>query len=360
MIRPRLTVSFLSAAGVALMAATLLSGSATAMPPRGWEPPHHCPVGSTWDGDQCVRRAPVNNPFGDLNLAAQATTLDGIHVVGWAADADTPTQPISVRISIDGSTVSSPVANSIRQDVGAVFPAYGPAHGFDLTIPASNGPHTVCATGVNVGSGGDTSLKCVQMDAVANFQANSIDYALSRAAVRLLYVDQSIPIDNANNTSVQQSTTVSGSMTEADTHGWSTTLGVTISSATQFGASFFGLVKGTETITVAGSANFTTNGSETITKSFGWSQPIIVPARSMIRASVTIGRYSIDVPFTLSGNFVYKSGTQVAGTVSGIYHGVESPGVNVRLDQFNLDGTPSAVPAPQPLSQLRVDVRNNS
>ena len=39
-------------------------------------------------------------------------------------------------------------------------PAYGPDHGYTASLAASPGPHSVCATALNVGSGSDTALGC--------------------------------------------------------------------------------------------------------------------------------------------------------------------------------------------------------
>ena len=37
-----------------------------------------------------------------------------------------------------------------RGDIGNAFPALGPGHGYDLTLPAPPGPQRVCATAVDL------------------------------------------------------------------------------------------------------------------------------------------------------------------------------------------------------------------
>jgi hypothetical protein len=56
---------------------------------------------------------------------------------------------------------------------------------------------------------------------------------------------------------------------------------------------------------------------------------------------------TLTVPYTLSGDYVYRSDARAAGTVTGTYSGVVSHDLEVKLAQFNLDGTPAARPVPQ-------------
>ena len=53
------------------------------------------------------------------------------------------------------------IADVSRSDVGAVFPAYGPGHGYSATVLAGVPPGaTVCAYGINVGIGDNVLLGC--------------------------------------------------------------------------------------------------------------------------------------------------------------------------------------------------------
>ncbi|MCL9666620.1 hypothetical protein L2091_15445 [Curtobacterium albidum] len=83
----------------------------------------------------------------------------GIAIRGWAFDQDTPGTAITVKAQV-GPTVTPLTANVTRSDVGAAYPALGPAHGFDTTVPAASGRQQVCFTAVNTGTGGDSSLGC--------------------------------------------------------------------------------------------------------------------------------------------------------------------------------------------------------
>jgi hypothetical protein len=52
-----------------------------------------------------------------------------------------------------------------RPDVGAAFPASGPAHGIDATLTVPAGRHTVCAFAINVlGGKGNPLLSCHSVD----------------------------------------------------------------------------------------------------------------------------------------------------------------------------------------------------
>jgi len=102
------------------------------------------------------RPSSVGMPFG--NLETVEGTTGGIHVKGWTIDPDTSAS-ISVRVEYagDARTVTARVS---RPDVASYFPAAGPLHGFDVTLPAAAGTTRVCVTAVSVGSGADLAMGC--------------------------------------------------------------------------------------------------------------------------------------------------------------------------------------------------------
>ena len=97
-------------------------------------------------------------PVGSLDLASATAT--GARVFGWAFDSDI-TGPVNVQVSVGGTVVSTVPASVYRSDVLKAFPAQGANHGFDVTVPLSPGPSTICVNVVNAGPAGtDTSLGC--------------------------------------------------------------------------------------------------------------------------------------------------------------------------------------------------------
>ena len=98
------------------------------------------------------------SPIGRLDVVV----ADGasIRVIGWALDPDTRS-PIDVMVSVEAKAVAHRASLS-RPDVGAVHPAHGAAHGFDVrTPPLPPGRNDVCVWAVNVLQGTrDRSLGC--------------------------------------------------------------------------------------------------------------------------------------------------------------------------------------------------------
>ena len=80
------------------------------------------------------------DPFGYVD-GISTSTPEGVRVTGWAIDPDT-TDPVDVHVYVDNTGVAR-TANTSRPDVGNVFPAYGPDHGYDFTVPAGPGTHQV-------------------------------------------------------------------------------------------------------------------------------------------------------------------------------------------------------------------------
>ncbi|HKC26438.1 MAG TPA: fibronectin type III domain-containing protein, partial [Jatrophihabitans sp.] len=78
---------------------------------------------------------------------------------GWAIDRDTPVQPVTVKVSIDG-TVTNVVANQFRKDVADSHSVAGGNHGFAVTLAEKQGTHKICVTAVNIWYGSDNSFGC--------------------------------------------------------------------------------------------------------------------------------------------------------------------------------------------------------
>lgn len=113
-----------------------------------------------------------NNPFGNVELVAAAP--GEFRVAGWAADLDS-TAPIAIHVYA-GPQGRAFVADLERGDVGAAYPAVGSRHGFDVRVPAVGaGPTDVCVYGINVGSGGNTLLKCTKVEAMSGPPVGKLD-----------------------------------------------------------------------------------------------------------------------------------------------------------------------------------------
>ncbi len=338
--------------GIAFLTTATLAASASAalaLPPSGGDPIIHCPPGFRLVGDACVRIPPPPpsiSPVVSLSLARQTTDRAAIHVAGSASDADQPNTPLTVKISVDGVQVKTLTAN--LPDPGVATPyastSVTPAgHSYDVTVPASATAQQVCVTAVNVGSGSDTTV-CRTVDAVVEFDGTSIGYDLDHLQITDASLDSLDKVTNTNDTNVQQSTTISGTKTVTDTQGWSNTYGLKVTMSGSIGIPLISDFK----VSVEGSATWTQNGSTTSTQTFAWSQPVLVPAKSKVVATVAVTKTTLTVPYTLSGNYVYASGARVAGTNGGTFTGVNSHDLQVTLTQFNLDGTPAARPVQQP------------
>ena len=114
---------------------------------------------------------PTGSPFGSLDAV---NALPGaISLAGWIIDPDVK-GAIDVHVWIGGSrTVLS--ADQGRADLAAIFPAYGAAHGFSMTVPISRGPQSVCVYGINVGGGANILVGCRQINVPGGSPFGSLD-----------------------------------------------------------------------------------------------------------------------------------------------------------------------------------------
>lgn len=103
------------------------------------------------------RTVEVGRPFGSLDSVS--STAGGLRVRGWAIDPDT-SGPILVHAYVDNVFRGEFTANGARPDVAAVHPGFGEDHGFEFTVPASPGQHSVCVYAINVGGGDHPLIGC--------------------------------------------------------------------------------------------------------------------------------------------------------------------------------------------------------
>lgn len=95
------------------------------------------------------------DPVGALEVVTPATLQ--VSASGWALDPDT-VFPLYVDLWVDGAKTTV-VADRDRPELGA-FWGNGDHHGFAATVPATAGPHHVCAWAHNVGAGGNVEVGC--------------------------------------------------------------------------------------------------------------------------------------------------------------------------------------------------------
>lgn len=331
----------------AACAALLLGTAAPAMavPPVGTDPLPPVPT---------VTVTPTNRPVVAVDLARQTTNRAAVRITGSARDADLPAAALTVQVRIDGTLVKTLVANlpdPLVKDPGfakALPPVGVPGHRFDTTVNAGASPQQVCVTALNIGPAGANTTLCKPIDRVLEFRAHSISYDTAHTQITATALESLEKVTHTNATNVQQSTSISGSKTVTDTQGWSDSVGVKVTVSGGVGIPLLADGK----VTVEGSANFTQNGQTSNSRTFSWQQPVLVPAHSKVVATVAVTKSTLVVPYALSGNFLYTSGFLAPGSTSGSYAGVNAHDLEVRLDQFNLDGTPAAKPAPQPSATL--------
>ena len=138
---------------------------------------------------------------GSTGSVDRATTQPGtISVAGWALDYDTASS-IPVHVYVDG-VGQGITANQSRPDVAAVFPGYGDAHGYSLSVPASAGEHQVCVYAIHVGAGSNVTLGCTTVSVPGGSPIGSLDSVTASAGTVSVAgwsidpdVTASIPVD---------------------------------------------------------------------------------------------------------------------------------------------------------------------
>lgn len=336
-----------------------VTSAAVAIPPGDDDGPIlQCPPGYRMVDEVCVKipppppPPPSHSPDVTLETTRQTTDRKAVRVAGKASDRDQLQTALTVRISVDGKQVKTLIANLpdppvATPGVAKVPPPVLPGHRYDVVVPAPPAAKQVCVTAVNVGSGSDRTV-CRQIDAVVEFAGRSISYDLDHLQITGSTLESLDRVTNTNSTTVQQSTTISGEKTVTEKQGWENTYGLKVTMEGKIGIPFVSDFK----VTIEGSATWQQNGETSTERKFAWEQPVLVPPKSKVVASVAVTETTLVVPYTLSGDYVYASGARVAGTNGGTFTGVNSHDLEVTLEQFNLDGTPAASPVQQPAASF--------
>ena len=112
-------------------------------------------VGAVRSGSNAVSVS--TDPTGQLDPVPNRTWSDQIDVSGWAADPQT-NSAIAVRVSIDGATPVTVLANRALPGMPIPFAGTSDAHGFFRAFTVSSGAHSVSVAAVNVGFGADVTI----------------------------------------------------------------------------------------------------------------------------------------------------------------------------------------------------------
>jgi hypothetical protein len=82
----------------------------------------------------------------DGSVETIAAVPGGVRVTGWSIDLTSPSSPSYVWVNVDG-TGAPYKADRPLSWFDRYYPGAGPNHGFDVTVPASPGQHSVCVYG---------------------------------------------------------------------------------------------------------------------------------------------------------------------------------------------------------------------
>jgi len=117
-----------------------------------------------------------SRPFGSFDTATRVS--DGLRVRGWMIDLDSPSQPVTVHVWVDGAPRMALTADQRRDDVGAAF-GLGSFHGFDGVVPLSPGGHDVCIFGLNdYPPGGNALIECRRVTVLDSQPFGALDAAV--------------------------------------------------------------------------------------------------------------------------------------------------------------------------------------
>ncbi len=131
-----------------------------------------------------VAPPPGRLPIGRVDSVTGSPNT-GMRVRGWAFDADVPGSAIKVAVYRDGVGVAWFPTGRPRPDVNSAYRIAG-AHGFDITIPAATGRHTVQVYAINAGGGRGNPLIGTGSAAVLGLPFGHLDIGVGHSGTAVL------------------------------------------------------------------------------------------------------------------------------------------------------------------------------
>ena len=120
--------------------------------------------------------APIGS-FDTLTSSAPGS----IRIRGWAFDRDTA-DSISVHVYVDGKVSKAVTANAPRPDVAQAY-SVAATHGFDATLPAVAGSHTVCIYAIDSSGGSNPMLGCRTVTVENSVTTGAVDTVVAAPSV---------------------------------------------------------------------------------------------------------------------------------------------------------------------------------
>jgi hypothetical protein len=168
-----------------------------------------------------------------------------------------------------------------------------------------------------------------------------VEYILDDCSYDTDHVTRSKPKDKGameqdleNNTELEQSMTMSKSLATSVTSSWSNTFGVKASISAKAAVKIPLVGSGEVTVSTEVSNAYTWGGSQSSTTTINISIPIRVPPHKKYRGYAFLQEVEIEVPYTMRGEFHFKSGRKVTQTIVGIYKGMNSYLGSYRVDDI--------------------------
>ncbi|MDQ3581057.1 MAG: ETX/MTX2 family pore-forming toxin [Pseudomonadota bacterium] len=139
-----------------------------------------------------------------------------------------------------------------------------------------------------------------------------------------------LTLNSENPTDNDQTPNISGTYTLSRTSGWSNALavkvGVKVSGET--GVPF--VAEGKVELSTEVQNTYTWNGSKTETESYSFSAPLKLGPHERGKVTLTATNTKISVPYSGTGEIVFKSGRRYSRKVEGIYEGINGHSVNAK------------------------------
>ena len=165
-------------------------------------------------------------------------------------------------------------------------------------------------------------------DPVVDYEISKLDFDI-KAAKFINSLESSIDSGTAENQSDAKDVTleISGEVSTAITEGWSDSLAIKVGVKTSYKTGIPVVAETSVEVSLEVQNTYTWNGSTTDTRKFSWKVTPKAGPWERAKAQVYCTTSKIEVPYTLTGELIFKSGKRMMKKIDGIYTGSNSHNV---------------------------------
>lgn len=178
-------------------------------------------------------------------------------------------------------------------------------------------------------------------DPVVEYDMSKITYDLKAAQILGSKPATVLTLQAENNSDSEQTPVISGTYTLSKTSGWANALAVKVGFKVSQKTGVPLVAENTVELSTEVQNTYTWNGSTTETQTYTFSAPLKLGPHEQGKVVLTATNTHVNVPYSGTGELIFKSGTRCSYRVEGMYEGQNGHSVKAEYTSGKMPGMPA-------------------